>query len=303
VGDSKWRCGELEAMVIGGVIADAPLDHAKNRISELLKEVNRLQQSNDEAVWRANQAEAEMSEKSKELFEMEKQYEELKNELEERDGKVRDAEFRIQELEAIMSELQARHDRLLKEKYVLAPNGAVGGIESNAMPSESIVAVDDVRLLEQFDDAKNRIAWLESQLAHYKHLFHDTGYRLNELQNTLDIAHRYLWDSFVIRREPFIEREKWKLSMWHENSNEHYARVWYELDAPKARHVYLAASYYNWECLLLMTWHEHGKWGVWVDAPRGRHEFRFVVDGEWRASDEYPKCSNDVESENNWRDV
>jgi hypothetical protein len=50
-------------------------------------------------------------------------------------------------------------------------------------------------------------------------------------------------------------------------------RVWFELDNVQPndhRMVHMVGSFTNWELTLLVTRHDDGKWGVWVDLPVGR---------------------------------
>jgi 1,4-alpha-glucan branching enzyme len=59
-------------------------------------------------------------------------------------------------------------------------------------------------------------------------------------------------------------------------------RVEFLLDMPKAVVVSVAGTFNNWD--VSRNPMRKGKDGLWrckLSAPAGRHEYRFVVDGEW----------------------
>lgn len=71
--------------------------------------------------------------------------------------------------------------------------------------------------------------------------------------------------------------------------------------APDAGVVFLAGSFNDWQMdATVLTKDYHGNWKTKLDLPPGRHEFKFVVDGEWccepgcQASSECPKCVPNV---------
>ncbi|MBY0514188.1 MAG: glycogen-binding domain-containing protein [Gemmataceae bacterium] len=52
--------------------------------------------------------------------------------------------------------------------------------------------------------------------------------------------------------------------------------------APAAQAVFLAGTFNGWDPKATpMAKDAAGDWGVAVDLPAGRHEFKFVVDGQW----------------------
>jgi len=160
----------------------------------------------------------------------------------------------------------------------------------------------------------NRVGQLEHECADIAHdrdakqnhiMFIENELRLK--QQFIDEKSAALSESFVIHKEPFKDRHKWMLTMWSQLNTAHaMQRVWFELDNVHAndhRMVHMVGSFTNWELTLLVTRHDDGKWGVWVDLPVGRHEFRFQVDGHWQTSNLYARCHNDYGTENNWRNV
>ena len=67
--------------------------------------------------------------------------------------------------------------------------------------------------------------------------------------------------------------------------------------APSAQAVSLAGNFNGWNpAATPMAKDADGNWGVAVDLAPGRHEFKFVVDGQWccepgcDATHDCPKC-------------
>lgn len=56
----------------------------------------------------------------------------------------------------------------------------------------------------------------------------------------------------------------------------------FSCNAPEAQQVYLAGTFNEWKPdVTPMEKGEDGKWTASLELPIGRHEFKFVVDGEW----------------------
>lgn len=56
----------------------------------------------------------------------------------------------------------------------------------------------------------------------------------------------------------------------------------FELDAPAARRAFVAGTFNGWRPdATPMIWQDGGHWVADVDVPAGRHEYKFVVDGNW----------------------
>lgn len=81
--------------------------------------------------------------------------------------------------------------------------------------------------------------------------------------------------------------------------------------APDASAVFLAGTFNDWKTdATVLTKDQQGNWRGTLDLPPGRHEFKFVVDGQWccepncHASAECPKCvPNDFGTMNRFVDV
>lgn len=118
--------------------------------------------------------------------------------------------------------------------------------------------------------------------------------RIHDKEKFIAEKSKALEESFVIHKEPFVDRHKWSLTMWYAcfvlsrsaliivvcrsqlNVAQPLVRTWFELENCNPRDprmVYLLGSFFNWECAVLMTEHEDGKWGVWIDLPPGRCMF------------------------------
>lgn len=60
-------------------------------------------------------------------------------------------------------------------------------------------------------------------------------------------------------------------------------RVIFRLEAPEARSVALAGTFNQWQPdATPLKKDQKGTWRAQLTLPRGRHEYRYVVDGEWR---------------------
>jgi 1,4-alpha-glucan branching enzyme len=58
--------------------------------------------------------------------------------------------------------------------------------------------------------------------------------------------------------------------------------VTFTLDAPQANVVAVAGTFNDWDAARTpLTKGKDGKWKAKVSLPLGRHEYRFVVDGQW----------------------
>jgi 1,4-alpha-glucan branching enzyme len=69
-------------------------------------------------------------------------------------------------------------------------------------------------------------------------------------------------------------------------------RVQVTLDAPAAQQVHVTGTFCDWQANAQPL--KKGRDGIWKTTlwlPPGRHEYRFVVDGQWRDD---PKCGERV---------
>jgi len=64
---------------------------------------------------------------------------------------------------------------------------------------------------------------------------------------------------------------------------EQFVEVEFVYDSPTAKEVYLAGDFNNWSANgLPMRKTEDGDWRIRVPLSPGCHEFRYIVDGEWK---------------------
>jgi len=80
----------------------------------------------------------------------------------------------------------------------------------------------------------------------------------------------------------------------------HKRRIVFQLDAPQAGAIYLAASFNDWDpAVRSLKRQKNGQWKTTVTLEPGTYEYRFVVDGNWQND---PQCAgrrvNDFGSEN-----
>jgi hypothetical protein len=163
------------------------------------------------------------------------------------------------------------------------------GMEGERTEMERRIAADETR-----------IRWLDEQMEQKN----SVQAQLRELEEFKKKVNLHLAEAFIVRKEVTAKREDSGLAIWKGHAEEEFVRTWFELDtAADTRSVGLVGSFFNWECALLCTLHPHGKWGVWVDVPRGRHEFCFLVDGTFLPSLDYDTCPTAYGSTNNVRHV
>jgi len=66
------------------------------------------------------------------------------------------------------------------------------------------------------------------------------------------------------------------------NGHAHACRAHFELVKPDAREVFLAGSFNNWQpATTRMAPAGDGLWKAEIELPAGRHEYRFIADGQW----------------------
>jgi len=76
-------------------------------------------------------------------------------------------------------------------------------------------------------------------------------------------------------------------------------RVTFRLEYPTASEVFLAGSFNRWDPQshpLKRT--KKGHWSITITLPRGRHEYRYVVDGQWFTDPNTLRVPNAFGSEN-----
>jgi 1,4-alpha-glucan branching enzyme len=57
--------------------------------------------------------------------------------------------------------------------------------------------------------------------------------------------------------------------------------VEFKFDAPRAQSVVVAGSFNGWDAKQTLLVRSNGAWTARLKLPQGRHEYRFIVDGEW----------------------
>lgn len=59
-------------------------------------------------------------------------------------------------------------------------------------------------------------------------------------------------------------------------------KVTFTLEAPQANAVAVAGTFNDWDATRTpLTKGKNAKWQAKLSLPPGRHEYRFVVDGQW----------------------
>ena len=68
-------------------------------------------------------------------------------------------------------------------------------------------------------------------------------------------------------------------------------KVQFEFFAPNAKSVGIAGSFTGWEKNpLLLKQGKNGTWSITTELPAGRHEYRFLVDGQWQNDQKPVEC-------------
>uniref|UniRef100_A0A914V1Q8 AMP-activated protein kinase glycogen-binding domain-containing protein n=1 Tax=Plectus sambesii TaxID=2011161 RepID=A0A914V1Q8_9BILA len=288
---------------------------------ELENQVAQMSADLKAARQRADQSVAAQQEIAKNLWVTGERLAEAERELHRLHSELHEAHCLIDQLRHEQTEREDRiahnvpeahhlHEELRVTRESMA---ALAASESEARQKAEWVLGE---VTQAWNDAKWRIGEMEAAMAHKQWELDQAKLRVHELEQLLEKlqsfkskASKVLDGSFLIRKQPYVDRTKWSLSMWDENTpadgDLDYRRIWFDIEAPNARNVYLMGSFVNWECGMMCTATGDGsdRKGVWVDLPRGRYEFRFLVDGEWRTASDFPTCPNDFGSENNWRFV
>jgi 1,4-alpha-glucan branching enzyme len=58
--------------------------------------------------------------------------------------------------------------------------------------------------------------------------------------------------------------------------------VTFRIDAPAARHVFVAGTFNGWNPRQYsLSEQSQGQWQTTISLPTGRHEYKFIVDSEW----------------------
>lgn len=76
-------------------------------------------------------------------------------------------------------------------------------------------------------------------------------------------------------------------------------RVTFRLNQPEAQSVYLVGNFNEWNPTLHpLRKTKKGHWSITITLPRGRYEYRYVVDGQWFTDPNTERVPNEFSSEN-----
>lgn len=68
-------------------------------------------------------------------------------------------------------------------------------------------------------------------------------------------------------------------------------KVRFEISAEAGAQVYLAGSFNSWTPLELKGNKRNGKYTKILELPKGRHEYKFIVNDEWRPDPNNPQTT------------
>ncbi|KAK6759369.1 hypothetical protein RB195_021139 [Necator americanus] len=167
-------------------------------------------------------------------------------------------------------------------------------------------------LSQWWSDAKWKIGELEAGVAHQRHLLDTANTKIQSLnEQTPQTSSTYMLPSYSVSQA--------YPGQWHLANNcfapptisaptpfyttqltpYETKRVKLEIDIGSSQDVFVMGSFLNWQCALKCDPIGEGKKGITVDLPRGRHEFRFLIDGKWVTSSLYTKVPNGFGGDNN----
>ena len=112
--------------------------------------------------------------------------------------------------------------------------------------------------------------------------------------------HHFLWLSKPNLNSPGKRWFRNKDHLFPENKEvAHMPRVTFRLDYPEAKSVSIAGSFNEWN----PTTHplrktKKGYWSITITLPRGRHEYRYLVDDRWFTDPDSEKVPNEFGSHN-----
>ncbi|HJN14785.1 MAG TPA: glycogen-binding domain-containing protein [Armatimonadota bacterium] len=75
----------------------------------------------------------------------------------------------------------------------------------------------------------------------------------------------------------------------------------FEIESAGAREVYLTGDFNGWDPSARRMRRIRKRWDKFVtvvELPAGRHEFKFVIDGEWTCCPDAPRVTNNKGTEN-----
>ncbi|KAK6759367.1 hypothetical protein RB195_021139 [Necator americanus] len=173
-------------------------------------------------------------------------------------------------------------------------------------------------LSQWWSDAKWKIGELEAGVAHQRHLLDTANTKIQSLNEQLVSALRTPQTSSTYMLPSYSVSQAYP-GQWHLANNcfapptisaptpfyttqltpYETKRVKLEIDIGSSQDVFVMGSFLNWQCALKCDPIGEGKKGITVDLPRGRHEFRFLIDGKWVTSSLYTKVPNGFGGDNN----
>ena len=73
-------------------------------------------------------------------------------------------------------------------------------------------------------------------------------------------------------------------------------KAMFQFKSEPGRQVFLAGTFNGWDptCTPLRASEDDGLYTVSLNLPKGRHEYKFVVDGQWQVD---PACDDSVQND------
>ncbi|GMT05004.1 hypothetical protein PENTCL1PPCAC_27178, partial [Pristionchus entomophagus] len=298
--DAKWRLGELEAELSSH--RQRATDGAE--LHEVRSERDRLQKEWNDQQWRIGELEAGYA-----------HHEWIIDELRKKERRDDGSSLHEHELEWKLGEAHRECDKLRgRISYLeseLSRRDAAAAAERPGQLEESLRGLrmekghleHRVRELDQmYNDTKWRNGELEAGVAHTKWLLEEIRMKVARIEDCSTDATRD--GSFVVRHRRPGDARLWQLAMRTSKDDTSELRpVTVTIEDPRETDaVFLIGSFSTWECCarLARPNSSSSRRELTLYLPRGRHEFRFIVDGGWANSISYPTVPNPFGTTNNW---
>jgi len=140
------------------------------------------------------------------------------------------------------------------------------------------------------------------QLHHFENLLKQLDFYANRLSLVLPVLNEHIKD---VNESLHVVGSDAKQANWSNLINKcqtgahDSVNVLFYWNEPSASSVALAASFTNWKPTIQLV-QRNGEHLATIDLPKGRHEFKFWVDGQWRLGKDWQTCKDGEDNLNNF---
>ncbi|GMT31515.1 hypothetical protein PFISCL1PPCAC_22812, partial [Pristionchus fissidentatus] len=308
--DAKWRLGEVEAELAHSrsLQQQQPAAAANTaELQQLQQQRDSLQQAWHDQQWRIGELESGYAHHEHVIDGLQKRLraEDGSNMLEhELQWKLGEAGKECDTLRGRISHLE--HE--LGKREAAAAAERPGQLEEclRELRAEKEQLEGRARQLDQmYNDTKWRNGELEAGLAHTKWLLDEERNKVARIADCNAEATRD--GSFVVRHRRPGDARLWQLAMKTSADDTSELRaVTLSIDEKSNTDaVFVIGSFSTWECCARLSRPDQSsaRRELTLHLPKGRHEFRFIIEGGWHNSTAYPTVPNPFGTMNNWISV